>query len=122
MDLLRRIEKVCHEELNNFRRKMDCKNEGVTGKCNTVHGEWFAVDKAVAIRTVKRWRAFLDHSPYGDDGVLDEFWKARLGDGKYWRFEASEGEEDHEFLNKKLDAWLEKSSREKRERERSTIS
>ncbi|KAF2106266.1 T5orf172 domain-containing protein [Lophiotrema nucula] len=102
MDLLRRIETLCHEELNNFRRRMKCK-DGLNRqvKCNTVHEEWFAVDKEVAKRTVERWWKFLKSDPYGESGYLNGDWVARL-EHDFGSFEASEGS---------MDAWVEASLR-----------
>jgi hypothetical protein len=114
MDLLRRIEKVCHVELNNFRRRMDCKHEGVVGgKCTTVHDEWFAVEADVAVRTVERWRGFLDHEPYTKVGKLDGFWEGRLSRKNYGRVKGDEGLGGHEWAHKTFDGWLEESVKEK---------
>lgn len=121
MDLLRKIEQVCHAELNNFRRRMDCKNSGVSGaKCNVVHTEWFAVDKAVAVRTVERWRRFLDHKPYEKYGTLNDFWKDRLYGGNFRMVGQDEEEMDHESAHKRYNAWLDESIREHREAQGST--
>lgn len=63
IDLRRIIERVCHAELNNSRRTIQC-TEGVNGaRCDTLHNEWFAVSEEVAVWTVKRWRRFLDYEP-----------------------------------------------------------
>jgi hypothetical protein len=121
MRLMKVIEAVCHAELNNFRRKMDCRNERVTSKCDTVHEEWFAVDTEVAIRTAKRWRSFLDHKPYGKYGVLHEFWVGRLDDEDYGRFGDSEGEEEYDLMSKAFDLWLQ-TSRDRMEKESSAAS
>ena len=96
MDLLRRIERVFHEELNNFRRSIQCRN-GVNGaRCDTVHMEWFAVPEDVAIRTVKRWKRVLDYAPYGDSGLLNSFWSDRVKDGSYLRVGEQQKELDLE--------------------------
>lgn len=106
MDLLRRMERVCHEELNNFRRTIQCK-EGVNGaKCNTLHAEWFEVHEDVAIRTVKRWRKFLDYKPYEDDGRMSEFWRKRLY-GSSYEFGTGEGELDHLTAHRRYESFLE---------------
>jgi len=112
MDMLRRIEKVCHEELNNHRRRFDCLNEGVTTRCDTVHEEWFAVDKEAAERTVKKWEGFLIHKPYDQYGRLSTFWWDRLQNEDFYRFDSSDGEATHGLMHRKFESWLDKSSRE----------
>jgi hypothetical protein len=108
MDLLERIEKLCYEELNNFRRRMDCKHRPVAGgKCDTVHEEWFAVDYEIAETTVKRWRTFLKYDPYWDDGYMTISWKERVKD-KFSILDTIDGKNPH-ALGHELDAWLEES-------------
>ncbi|KAJ4346578.1 uncharacterized protein N0V89_010509 [Didymosphaeria variabile] len=106
-DVLRKIEAVCHEQLNNFRRYMDCKSHGKAPKCMTKHDEWFAVPKEVAIRTVSMWTAFLDHNPYGHDGALEKKWADSLN--KFHLLELNEGIGQEEYLHRSLEAWIAKT-------------
>ncbi|KAL1597104.1 hypothetical protein SLS60_008686 [Paraconiothyrium brasiliense] len=110
-DVLKKIESVCHEQLNNYRRRMDCKLHGGTSKCNTLHKEWFAVDKQVAIRTVKMWRSFLDHNPYGVHGVFENTWRDSVNDDNvYCNFETEHrGTDQAELLHQSLEAWIERT-------------
>ncbi|KAJ4286738.1 hypothetical protein N0V90_012990 [Kalmusia sp. IMI 367209] len=117
MDLLRRIEQVCHAQLNNYRRRMDCKSAGITKGCRTVHGEWFAVDKEVAKRTVTMWRRFLAYEPYGELGVLDDAWKKKLIDSENYKFEAKYGETEHDLFQRQFEAFIEGVNVERKESE-----
>jgi hypothetical protein len=114
MDLLSRIETVCHEELNNFRRRLTCNKQSKDkpNGCGKVHEEWFAVEEEVAERTVKRWRRFLVHKPYDKHGILNTFWRDRLEGENYCSFENIDGEAGHGLMDTKFDLWLERSSLE----------
>ncbi|KAF1958623.1 hypothetical protein CC80DRAFT_591556 [Byssothecium circinans] len=79
MEYLRRIERVCHAELHNFRRPMNC-GESANGlsRCEVVHKEWFNVSEDVAIQVIRRWMRFLAQDPYTDVGLLNEFWGKKI--------------------------------------------
>lgn len=114
MDVLRVIEAVCHEQLNNWRRKMDCARYGRGSKCKTLHKEWFHVDKDRAVKTVQMWTGFLDNNPYGHGGVLEDRWRKSLFDRKKYRLlETPRNELDQaELLHQSLEAWIGKTMEE----------
>jgi len=101
MPLLRRVERLCHEELDNFRRPLDC-NETDTG-CDTVHKEWFNVTEEVAIRTVKRWLSFISQSPYSRHGNLQSEWEDMVYEGAYLKTDRNE---DLDRTDQRYQSWL----------------
>ncbi|KAF2179902.1 hypothetical protein K469DRAFT_715997 [Zopfia rhizophila CBS 207.26] len=108
--LLHRVEKLCHEELNNFRRILSCKKDINGARHDAAHKEWFAVPEAVAIRTVKRWRKFIDFAPYSESGVLTDFWDDRVYKcGGYMQVSDTEDEFDYERAGERYQRWLEDS-------------
>ncbi|KAL5389922.1 hypothetical protein DPSP01_001981 [Paraphaeosphaeria sporulosa] len=107
-DVLKVIEEICHAQLNNSRRYLDCRRYGVSPKCVTRHKEWFAVPNKKAIRTVRMWKAFLDHNPYGHDGVLDERWSKSLKKD-YPLLEHDGNLDQDDLLHQSLEAWIEKT-------------
>ncbi|KAJ4346577.1 uncharacterized protein N0V89_010508 [Didymosphaeria variabile] len=112
MDMLYRIEQLCHAQLINSRRPWNCGS----AKCETkLHREWFAVDKADAIRTVKLWVAFMDHQPYHPDGeALKDLWRTSLADqNKFHPLKAgSQGLDQGELLHQSLEAWIRRTVEE----------
>ncbi|RDL36005.1 uncharacterized protein BP5553_06617 [Venustampulla echinocandica] len=73
-----KIERLVHAELRNFNQILKCtKCRGKKGS-ETEHTEWFAVTEEVALRTVQRWRRFIQQEPYGDNGILKEFWSWKI--------------------------------------------
>ncbi|KAF2019085.1 hypothetical protein BU24DRAFT_447669 [Aaosphaeria arxii CBS 175.79] len=109
---MRRIEAICHLELHNFRRKLNCEDRDV--KCKSIHGEWFAVSKAVALRTVMRWVKFLEYDPYNLQSDLVPFWKDRieedrLAQEKRWAADDSEDELDTDAPDRRFTKWLDDS-------------
>jgi hypothetical protein len=110
-DVLKVIEAICHAQLNNSRRYMDCGRYGLSSKCATKHKEWFAVPKEVAVNTVKMWKAFLDHNPYGHDGVLNERWSSSLK-RNYPSLEHDGRVNQDELLHQSLEAWIRRTAEE----------
>lgn len=108
MDLLRRIEKVCHMELHNFRRSMNCESRNGS-KCKSTHNEWFAVHERVAVRTVERWKRFLELKPYRDDGLLYDKWYRKINEGSYLLID-DEDDLDDEKSDQRYQSWLESCS------------
>ncbi|KAL1595192.1 hypothetical protein SLS60_009880 [Paraconiothyrium brasiliense] len=105
MPTLRRVEALCHKELENFKRPLDCNLTDT--KCNTVHREWFNVTEEAAIRTVKRWLKFFDQSPYTKSGVLESgFWDDRVWNGEYLE---TDRDEDIDRTHERYQTWLESS-------------
>ncbi|KAK7184719.1 hypothetical protein PSPO01_09390 [Paraphaeosphaeria sporulosa] len=105
MDLADRIEKLCHEQLAPFRRPFNCGS----GRCPTEqHREWFAVEKDVAIRTMKLWKNFMDHKPYDADGkALSYPWRRSLADKEKFRLlEANGQESERDLLHRSLETWI----------------
>lgn len=85
MDLLRVIERVCHEEINNFRRTIQCTKGVNKTRCTSFHDEWLAVPEQVAVRTVKLWKRYLNCAPYAESGKLNDDWRDRLADDTHWQ-------------------------------------
>lgn len=88
MENLRRIERLCHAQLNNYRRRMNCQ-EG-NNACKVIHTEWFAVPESVAKETVRLWVRFFSQNPYGEYGVLNEYWTKRVSDPQFMSLEINE--------------------------------
>ncbi|KAF2690602.1 hypothetical protein K458DRAFT_411974 [Lentithecium fluviatile CBS 122367] len=115
-DVVLRVEALCHAELNNFRRIWKCKTNDQPKKCkDSAHKEWFSVSAKLASATVERWKNLMDQVPYGEFGVLSDFWRRRLTQGNYLEFSASESRTDHEVMRKKFDDWVEEGIQEDRE-------
>lgn len=103
MPILRRVEQLCHYELANYQRPLDCRQTG--SKCDTTHREWFNITEEVAIRTVKRWLRFFDQSPYTDNGALKSgFWDDRVWNGEYLK---AHNDEDVDRTHERYQSWLE---------------
>jgi hypothetical protein len=68
-----KIEELVHTELSNFNRILKCTRcKGKKGR-ETQHHEWFAVTEEVALRTVQRWRKFIEQEPYDENGVIKDY-------------------------------------------------
>lgn len=105
MPILSRVEALCHKELENYKRPLDCNLTGT--KCYTVHREWFNVTEEAAIRTVKRWLKFFDQSPYTKSGVLkSEFWDDKVWNGEYLK---TNRVEDVDRTHERYQTWLDSS-------------
>ena len=103
-DVLRISEAACHEQLNNFRRKMDCGTYGLSSTCKQTHKEWFAVPKKVAEKTVMMWEKFAKQYPYGKAGYLQREWSDSLRD--FALLDHSDEQDEDQRLHEGLDAWI----------------
>lgn len=68
------VERVVHNQLHNSRLR----DAGCTG-CGARHGEWFQVDLRLAEDAVELWKAFVECSPYDEQGGMLPEWRERLG-------------------------------------------
>ncbi|KAF2824332.1 hypothetical protein CC86DRAFT_457127 [Ophiobolus disseminans] len=69
----KRTEILAHLDIADRCKHWECK----TKKCDgTTHKEWFQVDKDFAVRTVKKWEAFMDvQRPYDIRKEFNPVWK-----------------------------------------------
>lgn len=103
MAMIERLEKLCQEQLINFQRKWSCGS----AKCETnVHGEWFAVEKAVARRTRDMWVSFLELEPYEGDGILSFPWRMAVDKADFSLLMGEDPSLAHEELHQALEAWI----------------
>ena len=93
-----KVEKLVDTELSNFQRTLKCNNS----KCKTEHREWFAVSEEVALRTVQRWRKFIEHEPYDENGILKDHWSKMIGIN---RMNHPNGEEQWSHSETRDDRW-----------------
>ncbi|PSN69694.1 DUF1766-domain-containing protein [Corynespora cassiicola Philippines] len=73
----RRLEKMIHTELKEFRMKMECKG------CHRKHEEWFEVSEQDAMKAFVKWRDWIQELPYEEsDGKwnLKTDFRDRLGE------------------------------------------
>lgn len=105
----RRVEELCHKELSNFNRILNCDSLKCRGKKrqNSEHNEWFAVPEEVALKTVQRWRKFIQQDPYDYNGAIYTGWSALLMPGTFRTQPNTERDEDHEARDRRWTAWLE---------------
>jgi hypothetical protein len=73
-----RVEKLCQDELKDFRREYDCTQCKSKKSCPKRHREWFEVSKELATLVVEKWTEFMLMEPYDSKGELRGFWKDRL--------------------------------------------
>ncbi|KAF2179903.1 hypothetical protein K469DRAFT_298106 [Zopfia rhizophila CBS 207.26] len=114
---LQRVEKLCHLELNNFRKTLQCNKGGHGKNCDTGHTEWFEVEEETAIRTVKRWQKFINQNPYGEDGSLREGWKVTVQNGRYLHISEDEDRYDYRMASQRYDEWLDEATAETRKQQ-----
>lgn len=67
------VERVVHTQLHNSRLR----DAGCFG-CGARHEEWFRVDVRLAEDVVELWKAFVECSPYDEQGVMLPEWRERL--------------------------------------------
>ncbi|ORY66970.1 uncharacterized protein BCR38DRAFT_472501 [Pseudomassariella vexata] len=68
---VRSMEALIHKSLHKYHRKVvECRR----ADCTTQHQEWFQLEKHAARDVVHLWRTFSQSEPYGQSGVLCEFW------------------------------------------------
>ncbi|POS78039.1 hypothetical protein DHEL01_v203572 [Diaporthe helianthi] len=79
------VERLAHTQLHNFRLR----DVGCTG-CGARHEEWFQSDVRLAEDVVELWKAFVERSPYDEQGAVLPVWRERLeqldlDDADCWR-------------------------------------
>ncbi|KAF1967502.1 hypothetical protein BU23DRAFT_658898 [Bimuria novae-zelandiae CBS 107.79] len=111
LDLLKRIEKVCHAQLANFNRRWTCEGLG-RGTCRTLeHTEWFAVDTGTAIGVAEMWMGFLNRRPY-ENGGLRDVWRGALVEGEGFQLLEREVEWTNEdVVHQSWKAWIRRTAR-----------
>ncbi|KAG8169204.1 hypothetical protein KVR01_001953 [Diaporthe batatas] len=67
------VERVVHTQLHNSRLR----DTGCRG-CGARHEEWFQVDARLAEDAVELWKAFVECSPYDEQGGMLPVWRERL--------------------------------------------
>lgn len=67
----KRVEKLVHIELTNFRSHTDC-------ACGMRHREWFKISEQMARQAVERWAAFVVQDPWDEEDKLKPFWMRRI--------------------------------------------
>ena len=66
-----------HLDLADKRVVWECKSHGSLKGKGTMHDEWFAVDEALAVKTVRKWVSFVGmQRPYD--------WRRKVG--PFWRY------------------------------------
>ncbi|KAK0861866.1 hypothetical protein LTR12_016832 [Friedmanniomyces endolithicus] len=74
----RRIESLCHAELDKYRLRIYCQG------CLKQHIEWFAVAAEKAVGAIRKWTSWMETEPYGRDFkgrmVLSSKWQQALVD------------------------------------------
>ncbi|OAL47124.1 hypothetical protein IQ07DRAFT_602553 [Pyrenochaeta sp. DS3sAY3a] len=71
VEYYKRTEKLIHAELADCRHLYHC-------ICGTQHGEWFDIDKKLALTTTEKWAMFMrTRAPYAER-KLGPFWKQRV--------------------------------------------
>lgn len=91
----RRVETLIHAELRNYRRcfpcvvckqksKLEGRKEETQPRKNghecdglNMHGEWFEIDQAKALKVVERWKEWISKDPYCG-GALKPIWQWRI--------------------------------------------
>lgn len=101
------VEKLCHEELKNFRKDLQCEWCKTKNRKRQRHEEWFEVKPEIAVRTVQKWRKWMLTSPYNDDGYLKPWWRHKATSEliKEQPFEERIG--DDESRHERWSRWLE---------------
>ena len=105
----KRVEQLCHAELSNFNQILKCDSPRCKNKegRSSEHKEWFAVPEDVALKTVQRWRNFIQQEPYDENGIIHTDWSAKLRPGKFSTPPDTERDDDHEARDRRWTAWLE---------------
>ncbi|KAH8587705.1 T5orf172 domain-containing protein [Bisporella sp. PMI_857] len=95
-----KIEKLVHAELQNFSRVFECQG------CGARHKEWFAVTEEVALKTVQRWRKFIQQKPYDGNGILKDYWSQKILDINLPSRKIGEKSDDCKDQNERWTKWL----------------
>ncbi|KAH8821324.1 T5orf172 domain-containing protein [Xylogone sp. PMI_703] len=101
-----KVEQLVHIELRNFRRVLKCKNCGAKSGNKTEHQEWFEISEELALKTVERWRRFVELNPYDENGALRDFWSSRL---KSRDMKLLRSQDDTEEWNERWTRWLDEA-------------
>lgn len=104
------VEKLCHEELKNFRKKFLCTSCKNLRGDQKKHQEWFQVNPEIAVRTVQKWRRWMSLSPYDGDGDLVPWWQHKANDELFFKEEPFDAKEeaidDHDSRHRRWSRWL----------------
>ena len=101
-----KVEELVHAELQNFRRAFKCKKCRNVKGTETEHREWFAVDEEVALRTVQRWRRFIELEPYDDNGILKARWSKMIQPKNMEHPDKREQWDDSQSRDRRWTRWL----------------
>jgi hypothetical protein len=107
-----KVGELVHTELLNFRRLFDCKKCRNAKGTETEHQEWFAVDEEVALRTVQRWRRFIELEPYDENGILKDQWSRMMRPKNMKHPDAEEQWNDSQSRDICWTKWLDEGARE----------
>lgn len=106
------VEKLCHEELKNFRKILLCQSCKASKGKQKRHQEWFEVKPEIAVRTVQKWRRWMSLSPYDGDGDLVPWWREKANDELFSKDEPfdlkEEAIDDHDSRHQRWSRWLKK--------------
>jgi hypothetical protein len=107
-----KVEELVHTELLNFRRLFNCKKCRNAKGTETEHQEWFAVDEEVALRTVQRWRRFIELEPYDENGILKDHWSRMVQPKNMEHPDAEEQWNDSRSRDRRWTKWLDEGAKE----------
>lgn len=107
-----KVEELVHTELLNFRRLFNCKKCRNAKGTETEHQEWFAVDEEVALRTVQRWRRFIELEPYDENGILKDHWSRMIQPKNMEHPDAEEQWNDSQSRDIRWTKWLDEGAKE----------
>jgi hypothetical protein len=65
---VRRVEKLIHEELKEYRKMATCDSCSRRKGKPVSHNEWFDIDKALVVMVYQKWKDWILTHPYEDDG------------------------------------------------------
>jgi hypothetical protein len=107
-----KVEELVHTELLNFRRLFNCKKCMNAKGTETEHQEWFAVDEEIALRTVQRWRRFIELEPYDENGILKDHWSRMIRPKNMEHPDAEEQWNDSQSRDIRWTKWLDEGAKE----------
>lgn len=111
MEFYWKVEELVHAELQNFRRLLNCKKCRSARGTETEHQEWFAVKEEVALRTVQRWRRFIELEPYDENGILKDHWSRMIQPKNMEHPNAEEQWNDSRSRDRRWTKWLDEGGR-----------
>lgn len=112
MEFYWKVEELVHTELQNFRRLFNCKKCRNAKGNETEHQEWFAVEEEVALRSVQRWRRFIELEPYDENGILKDHWSRMIQPKNMEHPDAEEQWNDSRSRDIRWTKWLDKGAKE----------